>query len=134
MNRTKMRELAFQLLYQVEIQKEISDNNIDIFLENNDIEDEETKNYIYDVINGITKNEGNIRNLIEKNLKQDWKVERISKIDIAILKLAIYEMIYKKLPYKVVIDEAVKIAKRYGEDSSGPFVNGILASILKENL
>ena len=67
---------------------------------------------------------------IEKNLKSDWKIERISKIDLVILKLAIYEIKYKNLPFKVVINEAVELAKKYGEDSSKNFVNGILASIV----
>ena len=69
---------------------------------------------------------------IEKNLKKDWKIERISKVDLAILKLAIYEIKFKDIPFKVVINEAVELAKKYGEDSSKNFVNGILASIVKE--
>ena len=52
----------------------------------------------------------------------------------AILKLAIYEIIYKKIPYKVVINEAVELAKKYGEDTSKVFINGILASVVKENV
>ena len=71
---------------------------------------------------------------IGKNLKEDWKIERISKIDLVILKLAIYEIKYKELPYKVVINEAVELAKKYGEDNSKNFVNGILASIVKEEI
>ena len=78
------------------------------------------------------KNKEKILAYIEKNLKSDWKIDRISKIDLAILKLAIYEIKYKKLPYKVVINEAVELAKKYGEDNSKKFVNGILASIVKE--
>ena len=70
--------------------------------------------------------------LIEKNLKADWKLERISKVDLSLLKLAIYEIKYKNLPYKVVINEVVELAKKYGEDQSKNFVNGILASIVKE--
>ena len=69
---------------------------------------------------------------IEINLKSDWKIERISKIDLAILKIAIYEIKYKDIPFKVGINEAVELAKKYGEDNSKNFVNGILASIVKE--
>ena len=68
---------------------------------------------------------------IEKNLKSDWKIDRISKIDLSILELAIYEIEYKDIPFKVVINEAVELAKKYGEESSKNFVNGILASIVK---
>jgi len=84
-----------------------------------------------DVVNGIEKNKEQIDKLIEKNLKSDWKIERISKMDLSILRLAIYEINYKELPYKVAINEAVELAKKYGEDSSKTFVNGILASIVK---
>ena len=59
-------------------------------------------------------------------------IERISKINLAILKLAIYEIKYTETPFKVVINEAVELAKSYGEDSSKNFVNGVLASIVKE--
>ena len=65
-------------------------------------------------------------------MKEKWTIDRISKIDLAILKIAIYELVFTKLPYKVVINEAVELAKKYGEDSSKSFVNGILASIVKE--
>ena len=85
------------------------------------------------MILGIEQNINNIINEIEKNLKSDWKIDRISKIDLSILKIAIYEIEIKKLPYKVVINEAVELAKRYGEESSKNFVNGILASIVSEN-
>ena len=70
--------------------------------------------------------------MISKNLKEKWTMERIAKIDFAILEVAIFELIYTKLPYKVVIDEAVKLSKKYGNEKSKLFVNGILASIVKE--
>lgn len=132
MKRTMMRELAFQLLYQLEIQKELNEEVIEIFCNTNDISNEEAKNYIKEMDNGIQKNEKNITKVIQKNLKQDWKIERISKVDIAILKLAIYEILYKELAYKIAINEAVELAKKYGEDQSPAFINGILASVLKE--
>lgn len=134
MNRTEMRELAFKLLYQIEIQKELNDKDIEIFLDNNEINENLAREYIIDVINGSMEKNSNITLLIEKNLKEDWKLERISKVNLSILKLAIYEMVYKKLPYKVVINEAVELAKKYGEEQSGSFVNGVLASVLKENI
>ena len=131
MNRTAIREQAFKLIYSLEIQKQ---NNlqeaIDLFLESNEIEDKSAKEYINDAILGIEKNKEKIVEQIEKNLKKDWKIHRISKIDLAILKLAIYEIQYKELPFKVVINEAVELAKKYGEDSSKNFINGILASIV----
>ena len=77
-------------------------------------------------------NKEDIEELNKKNLKSDWKLERISKVDLAILKLAIYEIKYKKEPFKVIINEAVNIAKKYGEETSSAFVNGVLASVVAE--
>ena len=133
MSRSEARELAFKLQYQIEIQKEISKEDIDIFLENNNIKSEETIEYIKDVILGIEKEKDTILKLISQNLKSDWTIDRISKINLALLEISIYEIIYKKLPYKVAINEVVELAKKYGEDTSKTFINGILASIIKEN-
>ena len=131
MNRTAIREQAFKLIYSLEIQKQDNlQEAIELFIENNEIVDKSAQEYIKDDILGIEKNKKKIIEQIEKNLKKDWKIERISKIDLSILKLAIYEIQYKEIPFKVVINEAVELAKKYGEDSSKNFVNGILASIV----
>lgn len=133
MNRTAIREQAFKLIYSLEIQKQDNkEEAIDLYMESNEITDINVKEYMTDAILGIEKNEKEITKQIETNLKSDWKLERISKIDLAILKLAIYEINYTKIPYKVVINEAVELAKKYGEDASKNFVNGILASVVKE--
>lgn len=133
MSRSAMREQAFKLIYSLEIQKkENYEEQIELFLESNNIQNKETIEYIRDAILGIQENKEEILSQIEKNLKSDWRLDRISKIDLAILKLAIYEIKYKELPYKVVINEAVELAKKYGEDTSKNFVNGILASVIKE--
>ena len=133
MNRSAVREQAFKLIYSLQIQKkEPEQEQIDIYIENNNIVEEKARKYIEDTILGIEKNNSDIVSQIEKNLKTDWKIERISKIDLSILKLAIYEIKYTDIPFKVVINEAVELAKKYGEDSSKNFVNGVLASIVKE--
>lgn len=133
MNRSAIRELSFRLIYSREIQKEENiEEQIQLFIEGNNIENKNAIEYIEDVIKGIEKNKEEIQTLIEKNLKSDWKVERISKVDLSLLKLAIYEIKHKDLPYKVVINEVVELAKKYGEEQSKNFVNGILASIIKE--
>ncbi len=132
MNRTAIREQTFKLIYSLEIQKQENlKEAIELYEESNEITDKKAKAYITDAIFGIQKNKDEIINQIEKNLKLDWKLERISKIDLAILKLAIYELKYTDIPFKVVINEAVELAKKYGEDSSKNFVNGILASVVK---
>ena len=132
MKRSRMREEAFKLIYSLEIQKDKDvKDQLELYLENSQIEDENAIEYMNDVVLGIDKNKEKILETIKKHLKSDWKIERISKIDLCILKLAIYEIKYKDLPYKVAINEAVELAKKYGEDTSKNFVNGILASIVK---
>ena len=133
MNRTLMRENAFKLIYSLEIQKvEDIQDQIELYFESNNIKDQEAKNYIEDVITGIEKHQEEILKDIEINLKDEWKLSRISKMDLAILKLAIYEIKYTEIPYKVAINESLELAKKYGEETSKNFINGILASIVKE--
>ncbi len=135
MKRSAIRELAFRLIYSLEIQKaENIEEQIELYLECNDVEDKEAKEYIKDAVIGINQNIEKIEKLIEKNLKADWTIKRISKVDLSILKLAIYEIKYKEIPYKVAINEGLEIAKKYGEESSKNFINGILASIVKEEI
>lgn len=133
MNRSQTRELAFKLLYQIEIQKAVTNEDIEIFFETSEITDEQAKEYIKDAIYGISDKSKEILDMISKNLKENWEIERISKVNLALLKLAIYEIVYKELPFKVVINEVVELAKKYGEETSHSFINGILASIVKEN-
>ena len=134
MNRSLAREETFKLLYSLEIQKEDLKEQTEIYIENAEISDENTKKYMSQIVEGIETNINDIENKISENLKKDWKIERISKVTLAIIKLAIYEIVYAKIPFKVVINEAVELAKKYGEDSAPSFVNGILASIVKENI
>ena len=135
MKRSAIREAAFKLIYSFEIQEpENLEEQIDLYLECEEITDKEAKEYIIDAINGIKQHTDEINNLIKKNLKADWTLERISKVDFSILKLAIYEIKYKELPYKIAINEALEISKKYGEETSRNFINGILASVVKEQI
>lgn len=134
MNRSQAREQAFKLLYSVEVQQDYSEEQINLYIENNEITNEQIKEYILNTINGIKENKESIDELIVSNLKEDWQLERLPKINVSLLRLAIYEIIYKKIPYKVAINEAVELAKKYGEDNARSFINGILASIVKDNI
>ena len=134
MNRSESREEAFKLLFSLQIQKEYSLNEqILLFIEGENINDEAAKKYIDETISGIFENNGQIEAYIKKNIKENWSISRISRVDLALLKLGIYEILYSKLPYKVVVNEIVELAKKYGDDSSKSFVNGVLASIIKNN-
>ena len=133
MKRSEIRELAFKLIYSLEIQKnENLYEQIDLYIENNEIEDREAIEYIKDCIYGINENAEEINKTVESSLTSDWKIDRISKVNLSLLKLAIYEIKYKNIPYKVEINEVVELAKTYGEDMSSKFINGALAKIVKE--
>ncbi len=135
MTRTETRELTFELLYSLEIQKmeqEEYNEQIELFLTQQNITDEKAKIYIIETVNGIEQNKEKILESISQNLKEKWDISRVSKINLTLLKLATYEIIYTQLPYKVVVNEAVEIAKKYGDDTSPSFINGILANIIKQ--
>lgn len=133
MTRSAAREETFKLLYSLEVQNEDRDEQIELYLENEEISDEKTKQYILDVTKGIQDNIELIEKKISDNLKKDWKIDRISKVNLSLLKLAIYEILFTETPYKVAINEVVEIAKKYGDNTSPNFINGILASVVKES-
>ena len=133
MKRSEIRELAFRLIYSLEIQKnENLEEQIELYIQSNNIEDKNAIEYIKDCIHGIKENEDEINKTVQDSLTSDWKIDRISKVNLSLLKLAIYEIKYKNIPYKVEINEVVELAKIYGEDMSSKFINGALAKIVKE--
>ena len=133
MNRSAAREETFKLIYSLEVKKEdFSDEQIDLYIESENIEDEKTLQYMKEIVKGIKEKDEDINERISKNLKSGWTIERISKINLALLKIAIYEIIYTETPFKVAINEAIELSKKYGEENSSNFINGILASIVKE--
>ena len=128
-----MRELAFKLVYSLEVQHDENiEEQIELYIQENEIEKQDVIDYIKDIINGINSNSQEIEEIIKKCLTEKWTIERISKINLSILKLAIYEIKYKDIPYKAEINEAVELAKKYGEDTSSKFINGALASAVKQ--
>ncbi len=134
MNRSESREAAFKLLYSIQILKDANiEEQIQLFVEDQEIKDNDAKKYISDVIEGITKNNDEIEKIISDNIKEGWTISRILKVDLTLLKLGIYEILFSKLPYKVVINEVVELSKKYGDDASKSFINGVLASVIKKN-
>ena len=132
MEEISRRELAFCYIYSQEIQKYNSRSQVKLFLDCQEVEDTRAREFVKEMARGIKENNEEITETIAKNLKKGWTIDRISNVDLAILKLAIYEIKYKKEPFKVIINEAVNCAKKYGEESSPSFVNGILASVVAE--
>lgn len=155
MNRRKSRELAMKLLFQMTINKEdfmdvIANLKENIEIEDIEIIDEETgmpvkkeltpedmdlkdvdMEYLIRVLKGVQENKEAIDIEIEKYLK-NWKLNRLSKIDITILRVCTYEFLYEnEIPKNVSINEAVELAKKYSADKSAPFINGVLGSMVK---
>ncbi len=132
MGRKKARDNAFKCVYQLEFSKDRKvDEILNFCYEENENENDEIE-YISKAVNGVKNNIEDIDKIILENLK-NWTIDRIAKIDLAIIRLAIYEIIYEKdIPVKVSANEAVELAKEYGNNDSKSFVNGILAKVIKD--
>ena len=132
MSRKKARDNAFKCIYQFEFTDKPDIDNIlkDCYMENDNIEDE--KEYIEKVVRGVYSNLEQIDKDILSKLK-NWTITRIAKIDLAILRLAIYEIMFiNEIPVKVTANEAVELAKTYGNTDSKSFVNGVIAKVIEE--
>lgn len=136
MSRRKARDITFKYIYSMYFGKSNNNTLINTILSSNEqdtlkIEKEENE-FLDNAILLIDKNLSEIDKKILSKLK-NWTIERIFKIDLAILRLAVYELEYsKETPYKVVVNEAVELAKKYGNDESYTFINGVLREIIKE--
>ncbi len=131
MNRKTARDLAFKLLYQADIQKEDGEVVFDIAKEEYEIDDK-SKEYIGNILYGVEENAENINSIISEK-SEGWKINRISKISLACLKLGIFEILYcEDIPDQVAANEAVSLAKLYEGEEAAKFVNGILSVVIKE--
>jgi transcription antitermination protein NusB len=141
MNRRKSRELAMKLLFQMNVNKEdykevlsnvheniedyVKDEEEDIDLKDIDME------YITRILSGVEANRELIDSEIEKYLL-NWKLNRISKIDLAIMRICTYEIIFEvDIPNSASINEAIELAKKYSDEKSVSFINGVLDKIIK---
>ena len=125
------RELAFCYIYSQEVQKQNSKSQVKLFLDSTEVEDGRAREYVKDIAKGIKENDEEITKIISENLKSGWTIDRISTVDLSLLKLAIYEIKYIKTPYKIIINEVVNMAKKYGEETAGSFINGVLAKVVE---
>lgn len=130
MSRRRVREHIFTLLFQKEFaQPEEEQERIDLYLEQHSNIKEEEKQFILTAIRGVSTKLHEIDDLLSRYSK-GWKLERMSKVDLAILRVAIYEMYYREdIPKSVAINEAVELAKKYSSDQAPSFINGILGKI-----
>jgi N utilization substance protein B len=131
-NRHLSRIIIMQSLYEWDFRQEkniddIINRNIDNFKEDCD------RDYIHEIVGGIINNINKIDSTISESAPE-WPIEQIAVIDKTILRLAIYELIFKKdIPPKVAINEAVELAKTYGGENTSKFVNGVLGTLFRSD-
>lgn len=133
MGRHELREQIFKLLFRIEF-NDIADmpEQVQLFLEDSEsVRSKKDAAYIEDKYQKILEKLSEIDGLINQHAK-GWDITRMGKVEVAILRLAVYEILFDgDIPDSVAINEAVEIAKQYGQDNSGGFVNAILAKIVK---
>jgi len=131
MKRRKAREHALQILFQLDIRKEKPSAAVLRHFWAEYQPDDEVKAFAEEIIKGTYKHLAEINKLIHTCAK-NWSLDRMSIVDRNVLRMAVYEILYRMdIPTSVTINEAIEIAKRYGTDESGSFVNGILDSVAR---
>lgn len=137
MTRRQIREYATQALHTSIFQSDLSAEILIQQLPINHIEQEKElafedyPEYLVTLVSGVMKHQEEIDQLIQQHLK-NWKIDRLSRLDLTILRLAVYELMYHpEIPEKVVINEALELAKTYSDDTSRKFINGVLSSIVR---
>lgn len=129
-SRYKMREQAFFLCFE----SLFSDSDIDELADNaGDARDEFLSDYAVRCAKGVAENQDTIDQKISANLKPGWKINRISKVSLALMRVAVYEMLYMEdIPVSVSINEAVELSKKYTVQDDTAFINGVLGAVAKE--
>lgn len=126
--RTETRELLMQAVFQMEMQKDFDSQLLEQLIAEKKMSGQ-SEAYIKSSFDIIKNNIDEIDGLIEKYSK-NWKISRMPKVDLAILRVAVCEIIYQDdTPAAVAINEAVKMAGRFSDEKSGKFINGVLGSI-----
>lgn len=128
-NRSELREIIMKVIYQTYIlEKTKNEYDInDLIKEQLEVENE----YVNNTIAGIIKNQKEINELANKYMN-NWTVDRLNKVDQAILSLGIYELMYTETPSVVAINEAIELSKKYSEEKVTKMLNGILDKIYHE--
>ena len=128
--RRKGRELAFQLLYEIELGKKDADEEFKLF-QKNCREKEAARNFAFSLLKGTYENIRCIDEML-KECSSNWLLTRMTPVDRNIMRVAAYELAYSDTPPAVAIDEAIEISRKYGTEKSSKFVNGVLDCIRKK--
>lgn len=126
--RRKGRELALQALYQVEMTGDTSAGALEIFLSHFE-GNAKARDFARRLVSGVITHREEIDPLIQQ-CAENWKLTRMAKVDLTILRIATYELLFcPDIPISVSMDEAIEIGKRFGSDDSATFINGVLDQI-----
>lgn len=132
MSRRLARELTFQILFQIDIGRIPWQEAIKNTLYEHRLPEEEER-YIEDMVRGVVS-EGRTLDDILSRLSSEWTLSRMAATDRSILRFAAYELLFRDdIPAEVSVNEAVELAKKYGEEDSGRFVNGILGALIRQH-
>lgn len=130
MGRKQAREGTMKLLYQMEVNEDYSEEALATYLENFPF-DELEKEYILDALTRIKENLESIDRHIAANL-EGWNLTRLAKVDLSVLRIAIYEILYREdIPIEVSINEAIETVKKYSTEDSFKFINGVLGGFVR---
>lgn len=129
-NRHDTRKLAFQVLFALNSNPDALPEDVyEALLEDEEVT--EVPAYLKELVNGVLKEQSVLDENIKERLSSNWTISRLSKTDLLILRLAVYEMLYvEDVPAKVALDEALELTKEFSDDSSRRFVNGVLSNLL----
>jgi len=128
MSRRESREKAFMFLYQLEIQKGDETRQLADFLSEREV-GENDQDYLLALVEGVSDHKTVLDERIAPLLKR-WTIDRLPRIDLTILRLAVYEMAYRPdIPANVAISEAVLLAKKYSSEESKNYINAVLGEI-----
>lgn len=131
MGRKQAREGTMQVLFQMTLMDDYSEEALELFLKNFNYSSSE-KDYIVHAYENIVEKMEVIDSHIEEHL-EGWKLDRIAKVDLSALRIAIYEILYRDdIPIEVAINEAIEIVKKFSNEDSFKFVNGVLGSFIRE--
>ncbi len=126
--RTKARERALQALYQIDVAAEGIDDALGRFWKSFEPVEREVMDLAEALVRGVAGHRRKIDETIER-VSINWRLDRMAKVDRNVLRLAVYELLETDVPVKVVINEAIELGKKYGSESSGAFVNGVLDKV-----
>ncbi|KAF1303230.1 transcription antitermination factor NusB [Enterococcus saccharolyticus] len=137
LSRHEIRQMAVQALFPLDFNKDLTKHDAIVHaleLEHEEMVDEEQESFVPTyldlLVTGVCEHKAELDETIKNHLRRGWSIQRLSKMDVTILRIALFEMMYvDNVPNKVALNEAIELAKMFSDDQSRKFVNGILSTV-----